>query len=140
MYPSLELTYASCFFGFITMLSGNRLPFNEIVAMTVSRGFAPAFVETKLPMAMLAATDIMKQRIALGPPVRNSPPPTQVVRSHCRRCLGTMAGSTLSIDSRDLVEDTLAGLGESVRSILVPLWSGVHYVECSHPACGHFPA
>src|ERR1700722_18143226 len=64
MYPSLELTYASCFFGFITMLSGNRLPFNEIVAMTVSRGFAPAFVETKLPMAMLAATDIMKQRIA----------------------------------------------------------------------------
>src|SRR5580704_455422 len=64
MYPSLELTYASCFFGFITMLSGNRLPFNGIVAMTVSVGFAPDCVGTKLPMAMLAATDIMKQRIA----------------------------------------------------------------------------
>jgi hypothetical protein len=74
-----------------------------------------------------------------GPPVRNSPP-TQVLGSHCRRCPGAMTRSTLSIDSRDVVEDTLAGLGELVRSILMPLWAGVHYVECSHPACAHIPA
>jgi hypothetical protein len=62
-------------------------------------------------------------------------------RSHCRRCSGAMTRSTLSIDSRDVVEDTLAGLREFVRSILSACYgAGAQYVDCSHPACARVSA